>query len=356
MKKPKTKALVWWGVCTLLLVCALACALALRLISGSLLSQQEAERWRGESEQSFVQLSCFLPDDAVLPTSEIYTFRYAMLEALSSVGVEWPEERYPFTDAWSAEGKLHISGEKGATDAPVIAVGGDFFSFHPLRLLSGSYLTEEDFSQDRVLLDRALAWELFGGVDLAGMPVEINGRSFIVGGVVERENDAASRRAYTGEKGFFMSWDAYRGIIEKDAISCYELVLPEPVQNFGAQLVADKFPLKGGVSLVNTDRFSYDRLLTLARDLPVRAAHAGKVAYPYWENAARIAENECAVLALLSLVLALPCTVTLLAFLIALLVRGRNALEKELLPKAREGVEEAIRVRARRRWEKKHRA
>ena len=78
------------------------------------------------------------------------------------------------------------------------------------------------------------------------------------------------------------------------------------------------------------------------------------MSYPYWENAARIAENECAVLALLSLALLLPAAVTAVIELFRMLVRGRAALEETVLPKAKEGVEEAIRVRARRRWEKKH--
>ena len=55
----------------------------------------------------------------------------------------------------------------------MLAVGGQFFEFHPLRLLSGSYIAEGDLSPDRVLLDRELAWELFGGTELTGMSVEV---------------------------------------------------------------------------------------------------------------------------------------------------------------------------------------
>ena len=355
MKKLSRKKILWLGSCALMLLLSFGCAVAVRLISGRLLSQQAAERWQGENEQRFTQLSCFLPSDAPIEQSEIYTFRYAMLDAFRSVGIEWTGENYPFLDAWSAEGQAHISGEQGATEAPLLAVGGAFFDFHPLRLLSGSYLREGDLSPDRVILDRELAWELFGGTELTGMGIQINGCDFVIGGVVEREDDSASRRAYTGEKGFYMSYDAYRAITEKDAVGCYEVVIPEPVKGYAAQLVGDKFPLKGGESVVNTDRFSLERLLGLARDLPARSAHAGTVAYPYWENAARIAESECAVFTVLGLALCLPAAITLLCELIRLLVRGKTALEEDVLPKARDSVEEAVRVRARRRWEKTHR-
>ena len=151
-----------------------------------------------------------------------------------------------------------------------------------------------------------------------------------------------------------MSYDAFSALSGTDSVGCYEVVLPETVRGFAAQLVADRFPNKEGESIVNTGRFSYERLLAIARDLPSRAAHSGTVLYPYWENAARIAENECAVLAAASLSLGLPAALTAVVELIRLLIRGKTALEEEVLPKAKESVEEAVRVRARRRWEKKH--
>ena len=352
--KPGRVKKIWFALCAVLLLAALGCSFALHAVSGRLLSQQEAERWRGENKREFRQVSCFMPRDSSVGLQEIYTFRYAVLDDLSAAGVEWEEGLYPFVDAWSREAKMKISGDKGTTDAPVLAVGGQFFAFHPLRLLSGSYIAEGDLSPDRVLLDEKLAWELFGGTELTGMRVQIDGREYVVGGVVERESDSASRRAYSGEKGFFMSYDACRSLTGEDRIDCYEVVLPESVRGFAAQLVADRFPNKEGESVVNTGRFSYERLLALARDLPRRAAHSGTVSYPYWENAARIAENECAALAVASLALGLPFAVTALVELIRLLARGKTSLEEDLLPRAKESVEEAVRVRARRRWEKKH--
>ena len=50
----------------------------------------------------------------------------------------------------------------------------------------------------------------------------------------------------------------------------------------------------------------------------------------------------------------LPAAITLLIELIRLLARGKAALEDEVIPRAKESVEEAVRVQARKRWEKKH--
>ena len=354
MKKLGRKQIAWLLVCALLLALAAACAITARHTAASLLSQRESERWRGENEQAFAQLSCFLSRPSAVGLKEIYDFRYKVLDALEAAELGGEGEVYPFHDAWSVEGELNIAGEKGSTKAPAVAVGGAFFDFHPLTLLDGSYLQEDDLSRDRVLLDRALAWELFGGVELTDMSVQINGVDFIVGGVVEREDDWASRRAYTGEKGFFMSYDAYCALTEQSTIDCYEIVLPEPVKGYAAQLLADSFPLGGGESVVNSTRFEYERLLNLSKSLASRAAHSGTVSYPYWENAARIAENRCAALAALATALAIPPALTALVYAIRLLAHGKQKLEDELYPKAKDRVEEAVRVRARRRWEKKH--
>ena len=356
MKKLSRAGVIWLCVCAVLLVLGGVCALVSRSLSRSLLSQREAERWRGDNEQSFAQISCFLPSDGGVTLSDIYEFRYAMLDEFSAADIEFDADRgiYPFIDAWSCDGKVTVAGEKTSTEASVTAVGGSFFEFHPLRLLGGSYIGEGDLSPDRVVLDNELAWELFGGTDLAGMRVEIGGAEFVVAGVVEREKDSASLSAYSGGKGLFMSYDAYRALSGSDAISCCEVVMPEVVKGYAAEVTANHFKLSDGELVVNSSRFDAGRLLTLARDLPSRAAHAGKVGYPYWENAARINENKCAALTAAALLLVLPAAITALVELIRLLARGKTSLERELLPRVKESAEEAVRVRARRRWEKKH--
>jgi hypothetical protein len=79
--KISRKRKIWFWICGALLLLGLVCALAVGLLSGRLLTQQEAERWQGESEQSFIQHSCFLPDGAKVGLNEVYAFRYAMLDA-----------------------------------------------------------------------------------------------------------------------------------------------------------------------------------------------------------------------------------------------------------------------------------
>lgn len=351
MKKGRT---LWLCLCLLLTLLALLCLWRIFALSRSLPSQQAAERWRGENESAFTQVSCFVPVDEAIGLKEVYAFRGAMMEALKDASLDAEGADGLWRDAWSATGKLRVSSEKASGDAAVTAVGGDFFSFHPLRLLSGCYLHENDLMQDRVLLDEELAWLLFGGTELQGMEVRINDRVFTVAGVIEREQDDASRRAYTAGQGLYMSYETYLALTETESITAYEYVLSEPVKGFAQNLAKEKFPIGRGEIVANTGRFAPGRLLSIYAGMDERAMQGMGMIYPYWENAARVVENRCARLLVLAAALLLLPLGSLLVWLWRLAVRGKDAFEEKLWPRIKEGVEEAFRRPARRRWEKKY--
>lgn len=350
----KHKKLLWLLLCLLLALAALLCLWRIHGLSRSMSAQQAAERWQGESELEFAQVSCFVPVDEALSLNQIYGFRAKMLQELNKAALDSEGSDGLWRDAWCAVGKLKVSSDKAAGEASVIAVGGDFFSFHPLRLLSGDYLREDDLMHDRVLLDPELAWMLFGGTDLQGMEMKINDRIFLIAGVVEREKDEASRKAYTAGQGLYMSYEAYKELTESDSITAYELVLPNPVKNFAVNIAKDNFPIGRGEILQNSGRFSYGRLFGLIPKLDERAMQGMGMIYPYWENAARVTENRCARLLLTAMILLVLPLVSLLVFIQHGLKRGAEAFSENLFPRIRDAVEEAIRRPARRRWEKKH--
>ena len=348
------KRLVFLIINAVLLLAALVCFAAALLLPRRLSSQQAAMRWQGESGERFSQVSCYIPVDEKITLDQAYRFRSDAMTRLSGASLELDGELRLYVDAWCTTGKLKAVTALGNTDAAVIAVGGDFFQFHPLRLLSGSYIAEGDLMQDRVLLDEDLAWLLFGGTDLEGMTIDLNGNPFLVAGVVERERDFASRKAYTAGMGLYMSYDAYAAMTEGAGINCYELVMAEPVKGFAVNLVREKFPIGHGEILENSTRFTVGRLLGLIGKFGSRSMQTLGVVYPYWENAARCVEDWCSMLLTLGMLLVALPLATAVLYLVRLLARGKEKLEDDWLPAAKDRAEEAVRVRQRRRWEKKH--
>ena len=353
-KLTKRQGIVLWILCGLLVLAACACFFARASLARLLPSQYAAERWAGEGDTAFRQVSCFLPVAESLSLNQIHGFRYAILDQLHAAAIEADTDTRLFRDAWSATGKLSASSDLGKGEVSVIAVGGDFFLFHPLCLLSGSYLTESDVMDDRVLLDEDTAWLLFGGTDLEGMPMKLNGVPFTVAGVVQREQDFASRKAYTAGQGIYMSFDAYTRLKEGTGANCYELVMTDPVKNFVLNFVKEKFPLGQGEVVENTGRFAFWKVLGLVRQFGARSMQRLGVLYPYWENAAHCVEDWCALLSFLAVLLLILPGLFLLQLLIRLFRRVKRKLSEDVLPEVKDRTEEAIRKQQRKHWEKKH--
>lgn len=377
-RKLGVKKLIFFAVCLVLLLAALGCFLGIQRLSRLLPSQLEAERWQGGSDVEYAQISCFIPVDETVTLNQIGTFREEMAKKLHEAALDIDTEDILTADAWSCAGKVSVSSALGKGDVYATAVGGEFFSFHPITLISGSYITAADLMQDRALLDEETAWLLFGGTDIQGMTFKINGVPFVVAGVIEREQDFATKSAYTDGMGIFISYDAWVTLNSSSGadsaaagdgastgttaaastastgIQCYEVVLPNPVKNFAVGVVREKFPIGRGEIVNNTERFGTANLWQLIRGFGTRSMQTRGVIYPYWENAARGVEDRAALLLLGGIAaLVLPC-VTALVYIVKYAIVGKRRLEEDVLPRWRDSAEEAIRVQGRLRWEKKH--
>lgn len=362
-RKHKKKPLLT-ALCIVFFLLSLLCIFGAHYISLMLDSQYEYKRWRGEGELDFSQISCFLPSDGKISVKDVYAFRTDMMNAFAEASIDTSDGNR-FIDCWSTVGSTKIYGERNDGTASVTAVGGAFFSFHPLKLVGGNYLFEGDLMQDNILLDEDLAWLLFGGNNLEGMTVHMYGVPFRIAGVVARESDHASKKAYTGGLGLYMSYDAYvdlNSAQESDeeqntapdtGISCYEVCIPNPVKGFAKNLADTKFPIGTGEIVENSGRFDFWKVMGIAKNFAARSIQSG-VPYPYWENAARYVETEKAILLCLAIIFALLPEFSFLFYLFLNMRWTRQMLEEEYFPVWAENAEEAIRVVERRRWEKKH--
>ena len=211
----KKKRIVFAIVNGALLLIMAACLITTAILSNTLASQKEASRWRGESDMEFSQISCFIPVDEKIGLEEVSAFRTKLTEELHKAALDIDNDSTLFVDAWSCTGKVNVSSDNGKGEAAVIAIGGEFFDFHPIRLISGSYITHRDLMKDRVLLDEDLAWLLYGGTDIAGLSMKINGVPYMIAGVVEREQDKFNTAAYTSGRGLYMSYDGYSQLVSR---------------------------------------------------------------------------------------------------------------------------------------------
>ncbi|MBQ9412914.1 MAG: ABC transporter permease [Oscillospiraceae bacterium] len=351
MKKRRIIFCIVWGALAAFSLLSLGIC---RALSGSLADQRAAERWKGENELEFAQLSCFMNAGDRLTLTDIYTFRGKLQNRLTEASFTAEEGGSLFTDAWCAFGTLDAAGEHGSGKANAVAVGGNFFHFHPMRLVSGSYLREDDVMDDRVLLDRELAWRLYGGDDLAGLTVTLGpeAKPFVIAGVVDHDDGFFSAKARQDGMTVYLSYSAWSAMAGEGGAQadCYELVMPQPVEGFAEGIVKELFPLGGGETLNNTARFSLKQCWENVRQFGTRSMHLTSVIYPEWENAARGLEDWCSLFFALAVLFAVfPSGSGFVLFLIGL-VRLKDRLARTL-PGAVSGALDRSRQR---RWERNH--
>lgn len=311
-------------VFSLITVLSLAIFLVLTIWSdhlvGSLTDQQAAMRWDDEGKSA--QVSCFLSDGVTLDEGMVINFEKQLEQQLKEVlsSEEYSEEngRRLIVDAYSSQGQIAITSEKGSLEAAAVGVGGDFFYFHPLTLVSGRYLSGDDLMKDYIMLDEEAAWQLFGSSDIAGQSVMIGGIPHYVSGVVKRQDGRFARKAGLDKTVVYLSNESLAAYGKGGNINTYEVLAPNPVKHFVYTAVKEKLGIaEEDMEVVeNSSRYSLESLIPVILDFGTRSMQNSAIKFPYWENIGRGAEDVKALALLFQGIFLLVPAVIILVFLV----------------------------------------
>lgn len=302
---------------------ALAGALTLTLLGRSAAISQSynyaAQRWKGESKDTYTQISCFFSEDSGFEKSTMNDLKSHVLNKLEEVAVVPEENKTLILDSCSAKvGNYTLTCDSvGKAEAELTAVGGDFFFFHDFKLMSGSYFDDEDIMHDGVVLDRKLAWQLYGGENIIGMNIYINNVKLFVSGVIETPETDAEERCIGETPKAYISYDAADMLFDTggyddeaadhefdmpqtsfSTVSCYECIVPDPVENFAYNTIKEYVgeTYKGKCSIVNnTRRFVPSVRRKAFKNIEDYAIKNDTVVYPFWENASRLIDMKLSI-------------------------------------------------------------
>lgn len=259
-------------------------------LGGVQLSQQMAQRWNKDG--GVAQVSCFFSVDSNINLEQIQSFEHSIDNKLAEASIvqesENPGARL-WVDAYSADGSVFISSDRGFVQTDAIGIGGDFFLFHPLTLVSGSYFSGNDLMQDYCIIDREVAWQLFGASNVAGMTVYIGNVPHIVVGVVEQPEGRLAEAAGLDGTLVYVSYSTLKELGQNNGINHYEIVMPNPITGFAEGVIRDAFCSDERTAEVveNTTRYSLLSRLKLLKQFGLRSMNGKAIIYPYWENIAR---------------------------------------------------------------------
>jgi hypothetical protein len=172
--------------------------------------------------------------------------------------------------AWWGTRRTAVLTERRQVQADVYAVGGPFADFHPVKMLFGSFLSRTGGTGNAAVLNRDLAWDLFGTLDVLGMEVRLEGRTYIVAGVCETDETLLGLLSGNGAGRAYVPFDPAGGI----PVSGMEASLEKSVPGKSLQAVKDALGGEGKA----TSSFLFSDITERAR-LDAEAAGLPAVAY-----------------------------------------------------------------------------
>lgn len=282
-----------WGICLILFVIATVLSWWSR---HDLYDQQAAQRWSNEDD--FSQLSCFYPVTMQPTDYDFQSLHHSIEDALKNASLETKTEGTKlFIDAYSVTGSVTFSTDNAEKEVKAVGVTEQFFQFHPVTLLEGSYFDENMLMKDGVILDEDAAFTLYGSNDVIGMPVYIGSSLYYIRGVVEHDRGYLSEKAGLDSSVCYVPAETLVELGVVEGSYTYEVLMPNPVEGFAKDILVTALnDTEGHLEVVeNSSRFLPDARKEILLDYALRSMSSKGIIYPYWENLARAKEDIAAV-------------------------------------------------------------
>ena len=261
-----------------------------------LYDQQMAMRWSKEGDAA--QISAYFSEAEVEKADYFKGIEQNIDNALQQASITSEKENARlWIDAISRGGKVTLTSERAAVELKAIGVRGEFFQFHPQKILSGALFREDSMMQDGVVIDKETAWQLFGSSDVAGMQIMIGQVPHFITGVVERPVGRLQKAAGLEKSVCYLSLESLEAYGTVNGGFTYEIVMPDPIENFAFSIMQTAVGAENeNVVLVeNSSRFQFLSLIKVIQQFGTRSMSFKEVVFPYWENIARGYEDIFAV-------------------------------------------------------------
>lgn len=284
-----------------------------------LYDQQMAGRWSKEGEAS--QISVFFAENAIDSEDYFLGMEQSVEKALQNAGIIKEKEQARLW-IWAASrmGKATLSTTRAKVELQAVGVSGEFFQFHPQKIVSGAMFSQDNLMKDGLIIDKETAWQLFGSSDVVGMQVMIGEVPHYITGVIERGDSRLEKAAGLEKPMCFLSLDSLKSYGNVNGGFTYEIVLPNPVKGFALSTMQTVVG-NGNENVViveNSTRFQFLSLVKVIKDFGIRSMSLKGVVFPYWENIARGKEDILALLLMFKILLLVLPVIFIITFIIYL--------------------------------------
>lgn len=316
-------------ICIVCVLCIFAVNIYKWNLIGGLSMQNPGKRWSADGAESGYA-AAYMSEDEGINLESIMSFKDKYRSVMLEDSLEISGTSRHYIDAYSCEGRLEVSQDIGKTKymVNVTAVGGDFFYFHPMELLCGSYISDGDLMHDRIVIDENTAWNLYGSSDIEGKACVIDGKYYYIAGVVRADDSKASEKTYGTRSRIFMHYDEYSGTGENvKPITAYEMIYPELLSGKAVKVLQSLFGIEENTDHVEgavvedapsievvdmNRRFGFAALVNVIGQYGERSSKTNRIMYPFWENECRMVEDYAAAAVAVVILFAAIAAITLI--------------------------------------------
>lgn len=285
-------------------------------------------------DTKYAQITLLIPESAEFTVDKLMYFRYNVETKLAEKSYVPKDGARLYVDAYFAYKDISLSSDTSRTSsAKAIYVGGDYKFFR--KNLEYMPDVTKDINHDRILLSRTNAWRLYGGENLYDFRVSDGTKDYFVSGVFEDEKDAEFTEFYKENSPCVIDY----AVDESLPITCYEIIIINPVKKFAMDIIKESIDLPEGSFLLieNSERFKFTNLfknigkiVKIDENLPT-----GVFLTPY-EVKARTAEKQLALILLITLITAAIPALVILFLIYKLIKLIKNMLDKLVFSKIRD--------------------
>lgn len=320
--------------------------------SGGLESQKAAERWESGTDEGlrYSQISCFISEDAAFTFSEIPRIENGVRSKLTEDSYAAPDDDARlFIYSAFAEAEASFTAGNNSVQSKLYCTTDDYFLIHPHDMVSGWYYNGSEIMENGIVVNEDLAFRLFGGINVAGMKANLSGIECVILGVTSGPSSESEKKEWTEEPCAYIVSDLAESVVPEIAVTCFEIVLPNPVKDYAMTAVKDNTDFQDGMCeyFENTGRYSFVNLVKNISSASERVTKTGTIYYPFWENAARKADERCFSVAVILVITAV------IPLLYVLYIIGILFMNKEkLVMQGISAVSEKVSKIKQKRWEK----
>ncbi len=284
------------------------------------------ERWSAKDEP-YATIALHTDTESAMSRNQVESYALSIDRGLLEASMTAEGSGSVWTYGYFTESVLSVKGPKSTASLQTMAVGGSFFTFHPLKFLYGAPFAYDKSLPYGVVLDEDAAWRVFGAIDVVGMTVEIGGKEFTVTGITAHERDTEGyTRAYGEIPRIYMSYYGYE-IVAGDAennITTIEYAIPNPVDGFARGIFDTAVKINEDTMVLRENFQRYDLLERFRRmgELPYMGMRNDRIVYPYFENELQVIDYTASLWMIAQVIAAAVAILALLTSIIGVFLSG----------------------------------